>query len=91
MSYLRAEECLPPDLIREIQKYIQGSQVYIPGKEDQRCSWGERNGTRQKLDERNQEIRELKQMGNSIDDLADLFHLSTDSIRKIVYCRRKAS
>ena len=90
MSYIKAEEHLPEDLIREIQKYIQGAQIYIPGVADKRLHWGEKNGTREKLESRNHSIKEMKYSGWKIDDLADHFNLSSDSIRKILY-KRKAS
>ena len=88
MSYLKAEECLPVELVKEIQKYIQGSQIYIPRMEQTRLSWGEKNGTRDKMRSRNQDIRLLKQQGYTINNLADQYHLSTDSIRKILYCHK---
>ena len=90
MSYIKAEEHLPEELIREIQKYVQGAQIYIPGVAEQKLSWGEKNGTKQKLASRNNSIREMKGSGWKIDDLADHFNLSSDSIRKILY-KRKAS
>ena len=90
MSYIKAEEHLPDELIKEIQKYIQGAQIYIPGLADKRLHWGEKNGTREKLETRNDSIRQLKFSGWKIDDLADHFNLSSDSIRKILY-KRKAS
>jgi Mor family transcriptional regulator len=85
MPYMKAEELLPPELIKEIQKYIQGTQIYIPGVAEKRLSWGEKNGTRKKLEQRNNSIRNLKEKGWKINDLADHFHLSSDSIRKILY------
>jgi len=88
MSYLNAEEHLPPELVKEIQKYIQGAQVYIPGVAEKRLSWGEKNGTRKKLELRNGSIRSLREAGWKIDDLADRFHLSSDSIRKILYKKK---
>jgi Mor family transcriptional regulator len=91
MSYLKAEECLPLELVKEIQKYIQGSQVYIPRIEQTRLSWGEKNGTKEKIRARNDEIRRLKQQGRTINALADDYHLSPDSIRKILYCNKEKS
>lgn len=85
MSYLKAEEHLPSELIKEIQKYISGVQVYIPGIAEKRLHWGEKNGTRKILKNRNSSIRDLKKAGAKIDDLADQFGLSSDSIRKILY------
>lgn len=85
MSYLKAEEHLPSELIKEIQKYISGAQIYIPGIVEKRLHWGEKNGTRKILENRNISIRKLKKTGVKIDDLADQFSLSPDSIRKILY------
>lgn len=81
----RLEEHLPSELIKEIQKYISGAQVYIPGISENRLHWGEKNGTRKILENRNISIRNLKKSGVKIDDLADQFSLSPDSIRKILY------
>ncbi len=39
MSYLKVEEALPPELLREIQKYVQGSLVYIPRPDNQRLEF----------------------------------------------------
>lgn len=85
MSYLKAEEHLPSELIKEIQKYISGAQIYIPGIAEKRLHWGEKNGTRKILENRNKTIRNLKKSGLKINDLADQFGLSPDSIRKILY------
>ena len=85
MPYLKAEEHLPSELIKEIQKYISGAQIYIPGIAENRLHWGEKNGTRKILENRNKTIRNLKKSGLKIDDLADQFGLSSDSIRKILY------
>ncbi len=89
MSYLKAEECLPVELVKEIQKYIQGSQIYIPRIEQSRLSWGEKNGTRDKIRARNEDIRQLKREGWTINGLADEYNLSPDSIRKILYCSKE--
>ena len=85
MPYLKAEEHLPSELIKEIQKYISGAQIYIPGIAEKRLHWGEKNGTRKILENRNKTIRNLKKSGLKINDLADQFGLSPDSIRKILY------
>ena len=60
MPYLKAEEHLPSELIKEIQKYISGAQIYIPGIAENRLHWGEKNGTRKILENRNKTIRNLK-------------------------------
>ena len=35
MKYKNANEILPPELIEEIQRYIQGESIYIPKKDKQ--------------------------------------------------------
>ncbi len=42
MSYINAIDFLPDTLIQEIQNYVQGTQIYIPMKENQRVGWGEK-------------------------------------------------
>ncbi len=86
MSYINADEYLPPHLVKEIQKYIQGVQIYIPKNNGNRLGWGKKNGTREELDKRNTEIRLSKKSGRTIEELAEFYSLSTDSIRKILYC-----
>ena len=83
MSYKNAKDVLPDELIREIQKYIDGDLLYIPTKSE-KTEWGIRSGARQKYAERNHEIRERYKESTSIEELARLYFLSTDSIRKIV-------
>ena len=88
MPYTNAENLLPPSLLTEVQKYVQGEQIYIPRPDDTRLGWGMKNGTREMLERRNLEIREMKRKGFSIDALADHYNLSLDSIRKILYSRK---
>ena len=88
MSYINAVECLPPELVIELQKYVQGGLLYIPRPETAPVAWGCRSGARSRLEARNQEIRTKKTAGLTIDRLADEYRLSADAIRKILY--RKA-
>ncbi len=87
-SYINADGLLPPDLLREIQKYVQGSLVYIPRHPDKHLGWGAKNGARDNLDKRNDAIRAAKSEGKRIDDLADSYGMSPDGIRKILYGRK---
>jgi hypothetical protein len=84
MSYINAETLLPPELVKEIQNYVQGSLVYIPTCGESRLGWGHKNGTRLELDRRNESIRAAKAAGRSVRDLADEYGISTDGIRKIL-------
>lgn len=88
MKYIKADVIFPEDLLKEIQKYVQGEMVYIPNAEGIRKRWGESSGNRAYLMDRNKEIRLKFREGLSIDQLSTLFCLSYDSIKKIVYANR---
>ncbi len=85
MSYQNADELLPPELLRAVQSYVQGSLVYIPRQGEKRLGWGARAGARDTFDKRNAAIRAAKAGGRRIDDLADDYGLSPGGIRKILY------
>lgn len=85
MKYVNASEILPKELISEIQKYVEGNIIYIPNKEGKRVGWGEKNGTKNKCRERNDEIRAKYKNGNSLDELSDIYYLSIETIKKIIY------
>ncbi|MEK4301570.1 CD3324 family protein [Oceanobacillus sp. FSL W8-0428] len=89
MSYKNGKEVLPPHLLKELQKYIQGELIYIPKQTSQRAGWGEANGSRIALDKRNEEIYRLYREGRSFEELEQTYNLSMDSIRKIVYKTRE--
>lgn len=72
----------------ELQKYIQGEIIYIPKKKNQRARWGEVNGSRQLITQRNEEIYQLYIEGWSLEELEQKYNLSMDSIRKIIYKTR---
>ncbi|GLC30253.1 CD3324 family protein [Clostridium omnivorum] len=84
MKYKNAFDILPDELLHEIQKYIEGEALYIP-KSKERKKWGEGSGARTYFTERNEEIRNKFFKKISIDDLAEEYGLSTETIRKIVY------
>ncbi|UNK16106.1 hypothetical protein MNQ98_16350 [Paenibacillus sp. N3/727] len=89
MKYTNAEAILPEDLLKEVQKYVQGRMVYIPNSEGSRKKWGEKSGSRNYLNLRNGHIRQKFNEGSTIDQLSELFSLSHDSIKKIVYSKNK--
>ncbi|BBI31538.1 CD3324 family protein [Cohnella abietis] len=84
MIYKNGRDVLPPSLLKELQKYVQGELVYIPKPSDRRASWGEVSGTRKLLAERNEEIYRFFTSGWTIMDLEKKYHLSGESIRKII-------
>ncbi|RIX53659.1 hypothetical protein D3P08_09545 [Paenibacillus nanensis] len=84
MNYKNGRDVLPPSLLSELQKYIQGDLIYIPKPSNQRASWGEVSGTRKLLAERNKEIFQHYCNGATVAELERKYHLSSESIRKII-------
>lgn len=89
MKYINATKVLPEKLIVEIQKYIQGETLYIPKQETEYRKWGSSSGGRQLLDRRNADIRKSFANGCSIQQLANEYYLSTETIKKIVYSHKR--
>lgn len=84
LKYKNAKTVLPELLLRELQQYIKGEIIYVP-KDNSTCAgWGENNGTRERYINRNKEITMLYRNGVSIEVIADKYHLSEYSIKKIV-------
>lgn len=84
MCYKNGKEILPEVLLKELQKYVQGEIIYIP-KSEERKPWGEMNGTRKAIKERNLEIYKLYKSGKRIGEISEVYSLSEDSIRKIIF------
>ena len=85
MIYKNGKEILPADLLAELQNYVQGELIYIPKKEADRAGWGEVNGTRSSIRMRNHEIFSLYRDGLPVAEIIKRFHLSEDSVRKIIH------
>ncbi|MFZ5353060.1 MAG: CD3324 family protein [Bacillota bacterium] len=84
LSYKNGKDILPERLLKELQKYIQGELIYIPKNDNVRAGWGENNGTRKLISQRNHEIYMLYKNGYTVYELTDRYSLSEDSIRKII-------
>ena len=84
MSYIKAEEILPEELIREIQQYADGVTVYIPRKPGTRHAWGQETNYKTELKDRNDRIRVDYAAGDSVPVLSCKYHLSEKSIRRIL-------
>lgn len=88
MGYVKAETILPDNLIKEIQKYIQGEYIYIPSPPNTRKKWGENSGNREYIRSRNEDICKKYRSGCKIKDLAKEYFLSIESIKRIVYSKK---
>ena len=84
MSYRKAEEILPMEIIELIQKYVDGENIYIPRKENQRKEWGNNTFIRQELEDRNYQIFTDFQNGYKVQDLSVKYFLSEKSIQRIL-------
>lgn len=85
MSYVNAENVLPKILVEEIQKYVDGQLLYIPRKNESSLSWGEKNGTKEKMAERNQTIVNRYYSGQTIAELSAVYFLSEKRIQGIIH------
>ena len=84
MSYIKAEEILPEELIRRIQEYADGVYIYIPRKPGTRHAWGQETDYKHELKTRNDGIRNDYAEGESVTTLSRRYHLSEKSIRRIL-------
>ena len=84
MSYIKAEEILPEELIRQIQEYADGVYIYIPRKPGTRHLWGQETDYKAELKLRNDRIRSDYAVGTSVVTLSCKYHLSEKSIRRIL-------
>jgi len=81
MSYINAKSVLPKEMIENIQKYVNGVNLYIPKVPEKNsvCSC-----YKLELYKRNQEIYELFLQGEKISKLAETYYLSDKSIYRIL-------
>ena len=84
MSYIKAEDILPEELICQIQEYADGVYIYIPRKPGTRHKWGQKTSYKTELKIRNDRIRSEYANGTSIAALSRKYHLSEKSIRRIL-------
>lgn len=89
MKYVKAQELLPEELLRELQGYMQGvpGYLYIPAPAGSRRAWGSQSGSRQALEVRNAQMRQAFAQGTGLDELAWRYHLAVETVRKIVYSK----
>lgn len=84
VSYIKAEEILPEELIRRIQEYADGVYIYIPRRPGNRQPWGQETTYKAELKFRNDRIRNDYAAGTSVQTLSRRYHLSEKSIRRIL-------
>lgn len=88
MSYRKAEQILPSEIIELIQNYVDGECIYIPRKDNSRREWGEGTQIRKELKERNHRIYSDYKKGLKVTHLAVKYYLSEKSIQRILREKR---
>ena len=83
MNYLNAKEVLPPELFQEIQKYAGGNLLYVPLVEEKEKHWGELSGQKLYYKKRNRMIQNKFLYGVTVEELADEYALSQETVKKI--------
>ncbi len=89
MSYIRADEILPKELLEAVQQYADGKVIYIPRKEKQ--EWGSGTSAKEFFRERNKRIYQAFQEGIGEEELSRRFSLSRKSIQRILRNQRLAA
>ncbi len=84
MSYIKAEKILPPELLHEVQRYVDGESIYIPRISGRKKVWGSATSTRQELRARNEAIYREYCAGQRTGALAEKHFLSVKSIQRII-------
>ena len=84
MSYIKATDVLPQELLDLIQKYVEGEYIYIPKKECNRKPWGETTRSKEEISARNADIYRIYEDGTSVKRLSEMYYLSPKSIQKII-------
>ena len=89
MSYIRADQILPADLLETLQQYAAGKTIYVP--ETRKHKWGSGTAAKEFFHERNSRIYEAFQKGVSTEELSRDFYLSEKSIQRILWEQRMAA
>ena len=84
MSYKRADEILPQELLKILQKYAGGELIYVPKCGETRRKWGTNTGTRENLYHRNKQILAEYENGATTKELAERYFLTEKSIQRII-------
>ena len=89
MKYINGVDILPEKLMDEIRKYTDGVYIYIPKSDTKRNKWGENTNHNREMKLRNLHIYDKFLEGVNYSELADCYHLSVQSIRRIVLLQKR--
>lgn len=89
LKYVNGRDVLPQELIAKIQDYTEGMYVYIPKRNTEKNKWGDNTNYRREMELRNQSIYDKYLEGAAIPKIADCYHLSLQSVRRIILSRKR--
>ncbi len=89
MSYKKATHLLSPELLTQIQEYVDGETIYIPRRTGSKKRWGTGTTIRQELRVRNERIYGEYLAGAGTETLAQRYYLSVKSIQRIIAQMKK--
>lgn len=89
MKYVNAKTVLPEELLNQIMEYVDGKYLYIPKKESNKNLWGNQTIYKREMELRNLKIYEHFLIGMSYLEIAEMYHLSEKSIRRIVLSEKR--
>lgn len=89
MKYINGRVILPDELIQQIQNYAEGIYVYIPKRDTVRSKWGDKTNFRREMDLRNRNIYDKYLEGVTVPRIAECYHLSHQSVRRIILERKR--
>lgn len=84
MSYIKAEEILPIEIIELIQQYVDGESIYIPRKSSHRQAWETSTQIKRELLRHDKQIYNEYLAGSNTAQLACKYYLSEKSIQRIL-------
>jgi Mor family transcriptional regulator len=84
MSYQKAQDILPIELLDIIQNYVDGECIYIPRKSGNKKDWGANTAIRKEFETRNRKIYNDYQNGYQLEYLSQKYYLSLKSIQRII-------
>ena len=84
MRYMKAADVLLPDLLKQVQTYIDSEYLYIPRRAETRRAWGAANGRKAETLARNLEIYRRYREGTPVAQLSEDYFLTPKSVWKII-------
>ncbi len=84
MSYVKAEEVLPQEILASVQQYVDGQMLYIPRKTEEKRTWGSATDTKKRLELRSAGGQEKWQNGMYIREMAEEYFLTEKSVQRII-------